>query len=123
MFNTLNNTQSKTNHHHINHMPPNAKHFDAGIATSETHISNLVSAPIVILRLRQVLQKIGIGRSKLYLFLNPRSKYYDPDFPRPITLGLRSVGWNLAEVERWLQKKLDERPDSISSEGMTLGDH
>lgn len=123
MLNTQKTLQPQICRQQINHTPSQKKNLDAGIVVSATHLSNSVSVPIVIIRLPQVLQKIGIGRSKLYLLLDSRSKYFDSEFPKPISLGLRSIGWNLAEVENWLQKKLDERPDSISPQGMTLGEH
>lgn len=45
-----------------------------------------------ILRKREVLEAIGIASSTLYDWLNPRSRRYDPTFPRQIRLGRMSVG-------------------------------
>ncbi|WP_337235950.1 helix-turn-helix transcriptional regulator [Vibrio cholerae] len=42
----------------------------------------------------------------MYEKLNPRSKYYDPDFPKPIKLGASSVGWQYATVEKWLTSRM-----------------
>jgi prophage regulatory protein len=55
-----------------------------------------------ILRLRRLKEKTGISRSSVYNKLNPRSKYYDATFPKPIRLGAASVGWLEADVEAWL---------------------
>ncbi|WP_443006648.1 AlpA family phage regulatory protein [Serratia sp. MMO-24] len=46
-----------------------------------------------ILRLRAVVQKIGIARSTIYDWINPKSPRYDPTFPRQVQLGQKSVGW------------------------------
>ena len=36
---------------------------------------------------------------------DPRSPYYDPDFPKPIRLGKRAVGWRESEVIAWLESR------------------
>ncbi len=55
-----------------------------------------------VLRLKQVLEKIGIARSTVYDRLNPTSARYDPHFPRPIRLGGNAVGWFEKELDLWL---------------------
>ena len=54
-----------------------------------------------ILRLKAAVETTGISRSAIYDKLNPRSKYYDPNFPRPLKLGARSVGFRSSELETW----------------------
>lgn len=55
-----------------------------------------------ILRMRQLVEKLGISRSSIYAKINPRMPQYDPTFPLPITLGARSKGWSELDVDRWL---------------------
>lgn len=55
--------------------------------------------PISIIRLKQVLRKTGIGRSTLY------HQIKSGEFPRPIKLGSRSVGWITSEIESWITAK------------------
>ncbi|MTC34393.1 AlpA family phage regulatory protein [Providencia alcalifaciens] len=57
---------------------------------------------IKILRLPIVLQRIGIARSTLYDWINPKSPRYDPTFPKQKRLGRQSVGWIESEVNDWL---------------------
>lgn len=57
---------------------------------------------INILRLPKVLQRIGIARSTLYDWINPKSPRYDPTFPKQKRLGRQSVGWIESEVNDWL---------------------
>ena len=56
-----------------------------------------------ILRLPEVLAVTGLGRSTLYV------KVRDGAFPKPVQLGLRSVGWPAAEVEEWVQARIRAR--------------
>ncbi|HYN62270.1 MAG TPA: AlpA family transcriptional regulator, partial [Rubrivivax sp.] len=47
---------------------------------------NIQHAP-AILRRPQVEQRTGLSRSTLYQYIK------DGDFPKPVHLGLRAVGW------------------------------
>ncbi|WP_253684687.1 helix-turn-helix transcriptional regulator [Citrobacter freundii] len=48
---------------------------------------------------------LGISRSSIYEKLNPKSRYYDADFPRPVRLGAASVGWQSTAVEAWITSR------------------
>lgn len=58
-----------------------------------------------ILRLNRLKERTGISRSSIYNKLNPKSKYYDQTFPKPIRLGVGSVGWIESDVEIWLNSR------------------
>ena len=58
---------------------------------------------ITILRRWQVEAKTGLSRSTLYLFMD------EGKFPRPITLGVRSVGWVESEIDSWLVDRIKNR--------------
>jgi prophage regulatory protein len=63
------------------------------------------TAPLTILRRKQVEARIGISRSAIYSKFRPnpnRPGDYDPTFPKPIAIGRKSVGWIEAEVDTWL---------------------
>lgn len=65
-----------------------------------------------LIRLPRLLEMTGLGRSSLYLRLNPSSKYFDPDFPKPVCLsanGKGSVAWVLAEIEAWIERQMAKR--------------
>ncbi|MEX7536685.1 AlpA family phage regulatory protein [Providencia rettgeri] len=68
---------------------------------------NQNSLSIRILRMTELTVILGISRSSIYEKLNPRSKYYDEDFPKPIKLGASSVGWQYASVEKWLASRIN----------------
>lgn len=59
-----------------------------------------------ILRLKRLKEKTGISRSTVYNKINPKSKYYDDAFPKPIRLGPGSIGWLEAEVNAWLASRV-----------------
>ena len=56
-----------------------------------------------ILKVREVTNRTKLSRSTIY------SRVADGTFPEPISLGPRAVGWIEAEVEDWLQQRIDER--------------
>lgn len=62
-----------------------------------------------ILRLKRMKEKTGISGSSIYNKLNPRSKYYDETFPKPIRLGASSVGWIESDVDAWIASRADLR--------------
>jgi predicted DNA-binding transcriptional regulator AlpA len=70
----------------------------------------------VIVRMRDVEQRIGLKRSSIYARLNPKSKYYDSSFPQVVPLSGKpaskdpnkrgsAVGFFLHEIEEWLEKR------------------
>ena len=62
-----------------------------------------------IIRRTRLEEKTGLSRSAIYDRMNPDSPRYDPSFPRPISLGGGSVGWIEAEVDAWIQSRIDAR--------------
>ncbi|CAB1207510.1 helix-turn-helix transcriptional regulator [Acinetobacter bouvetii] len=58
-----------------------------------------------ILRLKQVLELCGIGRSTIYEKINPKSNRYDASFPRPIKLSLSAIGWFEQDIIDWLNSR------------------
>lgn len=56
-----------------------------------------------ILRLPAVSELTGLPRSTLYQYMSKGL------FPKPIKLGVRTVGWIHDEVDQWLRQKRDSR--------------
>lgn len=59
----------------------------------------------VILRRPQVQKKTGLGRSAIYARMKARQ------FPRQVSLGGRSVGWLLADIDAWIAAAVAQRGD------------
>ncbi|MDF2690995.1 MAG: AlpA family transcriptional regulator [Gammaproteobacteria bacterium] len=54
-------------------------------------------------RLPEVKNITGLSRSTIYDLVKRG------EFPQPISLGLRAVGWLDSEIESWIQGRIDSR--------------
>ena len=54
-----------------------------------------------ILRLPAVKARTGLSRSTIYLRISKN------EFPAPISLGGRAVGWIESDVDNWLNEKIE----------------
>jgi len=57
--------------------------------------------PHTILRLPAVKVFTGLSRSTIYLRISKN------EFPAPISLGGRAVGWLEEDIEKWLAEKIE----------------
>ena len=55
---------------------------------------------------KQVEQSLGLSRSTIYARLDPNSRHYDPDFPKPIKLGATSIAFVEAEVQEYIAHRI-----------------
>ena len=42
---------------------------------------------------------LGLSRSTIYRMMQ------DGEFPRPVKIGRRAVGWSSKEIERWIRER------------------
>lgn len=49
-----------------------------------------------ILRLPAVIERVGLSRSAIY------ARMAKGQFPRPLRIGARAVGWLEADIDEWL---------------------
>ena len=56
-----------------------------------------------IMRLKEVMDTTGVGRSYIYKLIA------DGVFPKPVPLGARATGWVSDEVESWILERIGER--------------
>ena len=56
---------------------------------------------VVVLRLRQVIQKTGLAPSSIY------TRMQSGEFPKSIRLTARSVGWRFDEVAKWIEDRTE----------------
>lgn len=52
-----------------------------------------------ILRMREVIQRIGLSRSSIYKLME------NNDFPKPMKLGSQAIGWRDTEIEAWISNR------------------
>ncbi len=69
---------------------------------------NSISATPRLLRLTDVLGILSISKAYHFALLNKNSKSYDPTYPKPISIGVRSVRYSEREVLAWIQTKKEE---------------
>jgi prophage regulatory protein len=55
------------------------------------------------LRLNQVVEKTGVSRSTVYLYLNQGR------FPKPVHVSERLVAWVESEVDAWMKERIAAR--------------
>lgn len=63
-------------------------------------MSDTIKNALCILRRKQVEQRTGLARSTLYLKISRN------EFPAPVSLGARAVGWLESEIESWLRDRI-----------------
>ena len=52
-----------------------------------------------VLRLREVLDRVSLSKSTVYRMIG------DDQFPKPIKLGGRAVGWIEDEINQWISSR------------------
>ena len=55
-----------------------------------------------LIRIKEVCRVTGLSKSTLY------AKIADGSFPRSVQLTERCVAWNEADIEAWIQERIDE---------------
>lgn len=58
-----------------------------------------------VIRLPEVQRVTGLSKSTIYAKMDPCSPYHDPDWPKKVNLGPRSVGWYCHEVIEWVESR------------------
>ena len=61
------------------------------------------------IRMQDVKKMIGVSRSTVYDWINPKSPRFDNSFPKPGRLGINSIAWVDSELEDWLAKRIAAR--------------
>ena len=55
-----------------------------------------------VLRLKELVKLFGLSKSTIY------ARIKEGDFPKPIRLGPRSIGWFQHDIESWLESRRQE---------------
>lgn len=62
-----------------------------------------------ILKVKQVAEEINISVAQVYKLVSLGR------FPKPIKLGERGSGWLTAEIDAWLQSRVDARDEEVAN--------
>ena len=52
------------------------------------------------MRLPTVKERVGLGRTSIY------EKIKEGNFPKPISIGARSVAWDSEAIDSWIEKQI-----------------
>ncbi len=63
-------------------------------------MANQIKTALTILRRKQVEKRVGLSRSTIY------SKITAGEFPAPIALGARAVGWVESDITTWIESRI-----------------
>lgn len=66
-------------------------------------MTQISEAVMRIIRLKEVIDNTGLARSTVYKYIA------EGLFPKPVSLGDRSVGWVESEVHEWVLARIEER--------------
>lgn len=75
---------------------------------------SIAATPSRLLRRADVLARVGIAKSTLYLRISAGT------FPKPIHLG-SSVRWVESEIDSWIQEQMEQRDQTGETGGMDGG--
>ena len=62
-----------------------------------------VQALLHILRLPKVKERTGVSRATIYALMAR------DQFPKPIPLGARAVGWLSSDIDAWIEQRIQAR--------------
>ncbi len=63
-------------------------------------IEQEMNAPARVLRLPRVQARTGLSRSTIYV------RVAQGNFPQPVRLGSRTIGWIESEVDAWIREQI-----------------
>lgn len=79
-----------------------------GVLAGKPIETDNVNRPIIC-DMKSLRKIISISRSMVYEKLNEKSRYYDPNFPRPFTLKGSRNYWLLSEVHAYILSMASKR--------------
>jgi prophage regulatory protein len=84
--------------------------FDGGeisqpffLTTSIDFMNDNKDVVMKLIKLKDVMDITGLGRSTIYKYIT------EATFPKPVSLGKKSVAWVESEVQEWIMEKIEER--------------
>ena len=67
-----------------------------------------------VLRVNDTARVMGVSRATIWNWVNPKSRHYRPDFPKPIKLSENITGWLSSEIEDYIGKLAAKREEQAN---------
>ena len=67
-----------------------------------------------ILRADDTARALGVSRATIWNWVNPKSRHYRPDFPRPFKISANATGWLANEVDDYIGKLAAKREEQAN---------
>ncbi|MFM9926401.1 AlpA family phage regulatory protein [Variovorax sp. H27-G14] len=77
-------------------------HILSAAPSDDSEKTNAPAPRGTMLRPKVAMVRTGLARSTFYERQNPKSRYFDPSFPKARSLGEGSVGYLETEIDRWI---------------------
>jgi len=85
----------------------------ARIADREKNIMNAFTGQTFqmnqLISIKKVIEFTGVSRSTIYEMMDENSPYYDPTFPKKVTISKKRIAWSAWEIHQWIEAKLASR--------------
>ena len=74
----------------------------------QKHMNNTV------LRADDTARALGVSRATIWNWVNPKSRHYRPDFPRPFKISANATGWLASEIDDYIGKLAAKRKEQAN---------
>ncbi|TCM67540.1 AlpA family transcriptional regulator [Acinetobacter calcoaceticus] len=58
-----------------------------------------------LINIKQGVEFTGVCRSSIYEMMDEFSPYYDPTYPKKVTITTKLIGWSAWEINQWIEDK------------------
>ena len=67
-----------------------------------------------VLRVNDTARVMGVSRATIWNWVNPKSRHYCPDFPRPFKISANATGWLASEIDDYIGKLAAKREEQAN---------
>ncbi len=64
-----------------------------------------------VLRVDSLSRTFSVSKATVWNWVNPKSRHYRPDFPKPIKLSANITGWISSEIDEYISKLAAKREE------------
>lgn len=57
-----------------------------------------------LIRAKELAVRLSVSTATVWNMANPKSRHYNPNFPKPIKVSANVTGWIESEISRYIQE-------------------